>query len=429
MINNLFNQVLIRWQQRRKIALLIAIVSSTGFFPGILAAEEGHHNIGHELHEEVEGKGPHGGRLLSKDNLTMEITMFERNMPPHFRVFLYQDNQPVKPTHALLQMTLKRFNREVNHITFVPVEHYLQSVEVINEPHSFDVNVILNLNEKTYSWNYSSYEGRVIINPEVVKAANIKVAKASGAQLEKKLEVIGKIVPNRETSAPIYPRYSGLIKSMTKQLGDNVKKDEPLAVIESNESLQAYTIFSPITGTIVKKQATVGELAKGDTPIYEIANLDTVWSDLMLYRKEFLRVKKGMKVIVVGDEGKPQATSQISYISPLGIEDSQTTLARVILPNVPQLWLPGMYVNASIIVAEKTVAIAVPHSALQRWRDWDVIFVQKGNQFEAAPVEIGEQDDNWVEILSGLKPGDTYVTENSFFLKADLEKSGATHDH
>ena len=44
-------------------------------------------------------------------------------------------------------------------------------------------------------------------------------------------------------------------------------------------------------------------------------------------------------------------------------------------------------------------------------------------------VELGEQDDEHVEVLGGLKPGTTYVTEQSFLIKADIEKSGASHDH
>ena len=44
-------------------------------------------------------------------------------------------------------------------------------------------------------------------------------------------------------------------------------------------------------------------------------------------------------------------------------------------------------------------------------------------------LELGRQDKEWVEVLGGLKSGTEYVSENSFLLKADVEKSGASHDH
>lgn len=382
-----------------------------------------------ETHAASESKGPHGGRLLSEGGIAAEITIFERGMPPHFRVYVYDDKKLISPKKSSLQITLKRFSGEINTIHFEPMDDFLQSREVIEEPHSFDVTVTLNYNEKNYSWHYASYEGRVKLSPEVIQAAGIMIAIANTTRLEKKLSVVGKIVPNRDTMAPIYPRYSGIIKSLTKNLGDAVQKGDAIATIESNESLQNYVITAPITGTIVQKNTTVGELVKEDKPIYEIANLDTVWADLTLYRKEAPLVKKGMKVTVTGDEGKPKTSTSITYISPLGIEDSQTILARAVLPNAEQVWLPGMYVNAAITIADKSVPVAVPYSALQRWRDWDVVFVKQGNTFEAAPVTLGEQDGDWIEITAGLKAGQSYVADNSFFLKADLDKAGASHDH
>ncbi len=44
-------------------------------------------------------------------------------------------------------------------------------------------------------------------------------------------------------------------------------------------------------------------------------------------------------------------------------------------------------------------------------------------------LELGRQDETWVEVLSGLKPGVQYVAENSYLIKADIEKSGASHEH
>lgn len=380
-------------------------------------------------HSDSEVKGIHGGRLLYEGGITVEITMFERGIPPHFRVYIYSKNKALSPKKASLEMMLKRFSGNKKTIHFNVVNGFLQSREVIEEPHSFDVTVKLRYNDKNYVWYYPSYEGRVTLSSEAIQAAGIKVAVAGAGVLKKKLSVVGKIVLNRNTMASIYPRYSGIIKSLTKNVGDTVQKGETVAIIESNESLQKYTVYAPVTGEIVQKNVVVGEVVKGSKPIYEIANLNTVWANLTLYRKEARLVKKGMKVMVSSDEGGAKTSSDIAYISPVGIENSQTILARSILQNGNQQWLPGMYINATITLSDSPVAVAVSHSALQRWRDWDVVFVKQGNIFEAAPVTLGEQDGDWVEITSGLKAKQAYVVKNSFFLKADLDKAGASHDH
>lgn len=411
------------WTQGIKfLVLLCSLISYSLWAHEEHAAEEG------TQHETII-RGPHGGRLFEQEHFALELTVFERGMPPHFRVYLYNHKTPVNPQNAQLIIHLKRFSGTIDTVTFSPVDDFLQSNQSIPEPHSFDVSIALNEQGKKYSWNFSSYEGRVKIAPPVLKAAKIETSIAQGVTLEKKLKVVGKIMPNRDTLAPVYPRYSGIIKALVKNLGDEVSKGQILVTIESNESLQNYNIMAPVTGTIVQKYATTGELAKGDKPIYEIANLANVWADLTLYRKDLTLVKQGMKVIVTGDDGKPQSVSTISYISPLGIEDSQTTLARAVLLNVDHSWVPGMYVNAAITIEKKNVAVAVPLTAIQRMNEQDVVFVQQGDFFEATPIVIGESDDQWVEIVSGLQAGQRYVSQNSFFIKADIGKEGAEHEH
>ncbi len=380
-------------------------------------------------HQESIEKGPQGGRLFKKDSLAMELLIFERGMPPHFRAYLYENGEVLSPDKARLTVALTRFSGKKEAINFTPVDGFLQSNEVIREPHSFEVGINLNINGQNITWHYETAEGRVKIPQTVLKAADIQTAVAQSQTIKTQLKVVGKIVPNRDTLTPIYARYSGIIKAINKNLGDEVTKGEVLVTIESNESLQNYTITAPMTGTIVQKYATNGELAQNTKPIFEVANLANVWADFTLYRKEAPLIKSGMKVTVTGDEGKPQSTSTISYIAPLGIEDSQTTLARAVIPNETRAWLPGMYVNAAITIKEKEMPVAVLLSAIQRLNDREVVFIQQGDYFEATPVSLGQKDDEWAEVLSGLDAGERYVSKNSFFMKAELGKGGASHEH
>lgn len=55
--------------------------------------------------------------------------------------------------------------------------------------------------------------------------------------------------------------------------------------------------------------------------------------------------------------------------------------------------------------------------------------MRQGDYFEATPVILGEKDEQWVEVVSGLDVGQPYVSKNSFFMKAELGKEGASHEH
>ena len=78
---------------------------------------------------------------------------------------------------------------------------------------------------------------------------------------------------------------------------------------------------------------------------------------------------------------------------------------------------------------ETDVPLAVKASAIQTFRDWEVVFMQDGSMFEIAILELGRRDGEWAEVLSGLKAGQKYAAEHSFIIKADILKSGASHDH
>ena len=54
---------------------------------------------------------------------------------------------------------------------------------------------------------------------------------------------------------------------------------------------------------------------------------------------------------------------------------------------------------------------------------------QVDDTYEIRPLELGRSDGNLTEVLGGLQAGDRYVVENSYLIKADIEKSGASHDH
>ena len=98
-------------------------------------------------------------------------------------------------------------------------------------------------------------------------------------------------------------------------------------------------------------------------------------------------------------------------------------------PNADANFRPGQFVRASITVDEYDVPLAVRPSALQKFRDFDVVFARVGDDYEVRMLELGRSDAQYVEVLAGLRPGEVYVTENSYLIKADIEKSGASHDH
>ncbi|HEV8051206.1 MAG TPA: efflux RND transporter periplasmic adaptor subunit [Parachlamydiaceae bacterium] len=374
-------------------------------------------------------RGPHRGRLLEKDGFQVEVSIFEpEGVPPKFRIYFYENNTPIDPSKVTFDMVLKRINR-VEKIPFKQEMDYLQSTVEASEPHSFKVDISASFKDKSYHWDYDSFEGRVELSPEAITANEIKIDKAGPLNMEIKLDAMGKIMANEELTVFISPRFPGVVKAVNKKLGDLVRKGDVLATIESNESLQNYEIRSEINGMVIKKDINLGMYLSGQESIFVISDLSTVWADFNIYRQDLSQVKVGDPIGITSLDGSLKEQSTISYISPVGNENTQSVIARSFLSNSNGQWKPGLFISGEITVDNVLVEIAVKDEALQTFRDWDVVFLSEENLFEVAPVELGRRNKEWVEIKSGLKSGDSYVSDNSFILKADLEKSGAKHEH
>lgn len=260
------------------------------------------------------------------------------------------------------------------------------------------------------------------VTEEARQKSGIGIAAAAPAVLKKTLKLNGRIGPNEERMAHVSPRFPGIAKSIVKRLGDRVKTGEPLAVIESNESLQPYEVKSEIDGTIIKKDIALGEFVDTSKTIFIVADLGVVWVDFSVYRRESQTLKVGQKILIQPSEGTDKIETTISYISPFGTENTQTTLARAVVPNPNGQLRPGLFVAGEVVLDEVRAPVAVKASALQTLDDQPVVFVEVAKGFEARAVTLGERDDEHVEIKSGVRAGEKYAAENSFVLKSELAR-------
>ncbi|WP_068190717.1 divalent metal ion exporter adaptor subunit IhpB [Reyranella sp.] len=260
-------------------------------------------------------------------------------------------------------------------------------------------------------------------------SAGIELLTAGPRELRDILQLNGSVQPNQETLVKVTPRFPGVIRSMRKRLGDAVKKDDVLATVESNQSLTVYELKAPIDGTVIDRDGTLGEFASEARPLFTIANLSTMWVDFAVFRKDFTRVRLGDAVSIdVGDGGAP-IEAKIDYLSPIGASDTQSAIARAIVKNTDGRLRPGLFVDGKVVLSARPVDVAVNTAALQTLEGKTVVFVRSGDTFSAREVELGNRDADWAEVTFGLVAGDVYAAKNSFVVKAEIGKAGASHAH
>jgi len=193
--------------------------------------------------------------------------------------------------------------------------------------------------------------------------------------------------------------------------------------IEAEEKLAWYPLVAPFDGTIVSKNITLGEVAKEDSDAFVVADLNTVWVDLQVYPKDLRHIKKDLQVVISADSEIPEVNGIISYVSPIVGTESRTALARVVLSNESGMFRPGLFVDAKVSVSQTKAEVVVPKGSIQMLEGKKCVFVKDEHGFEPAFVEIGLEDTNHVEILSGLTAGQEYVTKGAFSLKSKVATS------
>lgn len=377
-------------------------------------------------HEEVP-RGPQGGRLLEKDSFALELTIVEQGVPPEYHVYAYADGEPLDPENVDLTITLDRLGGQQDRIGFKPFEDYLRGQQTVVEPHSFDVTVEASYQGEDYRWQFENHEGRTQIAKAMAELSGIKTETAGPQTLERVIRLHGRVQVDPDRLSQLRARFPGVVQSIKGDLGTRVKQGETLAVIQSNESLQNYALKAPIDGVIVKRNVQIGQ-ATGEAVLFVIADLSQVWVQLDVFGRDTEQVEVGQTVHVGNLEGY-EREGVIDWISPLAEHASQSVRARIVLDNPDGRLRPGQFVHGEVVVEQVEVPLAVRQSAIQRFRDFKVVFARFDDTYEVRMLELGRRDAQWVEVLGGLEPGTPYVTQNSYLIKADIEKSGATHAH
>lgn len=272
-------------------------------------------------------------------------------------------------------------------------------------------------------------EGVISISVEALEAAKIEVDEVKPATLHSKLKVNGRLAPVSSKVAHITSRFAGVVKEVRKDIGDEVKAGEVLAVVESNQNLHPFEVRTLKAGLVTERHATLGEFASEGSTLFVIADFSELWADFTVFQRDVPKVKVGQALTLLPGGGISPIQTTVSFISPIVDETTQSRIARAVISNATHALAPGAFVTGEIAVGEYQVPAAVTYEAIQTIEGKTVVFVQEADKFEKREVSVGRSDGELVEITAGLKPGEKYAASNTFTLKAELGKSEAEHEH
>jgi membrane fusion protein, heavy metal efflux system len=276
----------------------------------------------------------------------------------------------------------------------------------------------------------------VLQSPELGKARSDKTTAEARLQLarqtlERKRRLAGeRIVAQRDVQ-----EAEAAVASAEAELRAAQATLQALGSGDDNTGGPQLILRSPIPGTVIERTALRGQLAEPAQPLFKVAGLGTVWLNVHAFERDAVRLQAG-KTARVALPALPGRTYQ-AKVTLIGNEvdpASRTIPVRIAVVNSEGLLRPGMSANAWIPFGEAyQQIITVPATSVQRIEnDWFVFIPKSEDTFEMRQIGRGRDLEGEIEIVKGLKPGETVVVDGAFLLKAEAEKArgeGKEHDH
>ena len=201
----------------------------------------------------------------------------------------------------------------------------------------------------------------------------------------------------------------------------DIPKDEIEALEKSGQPRKSLTLRSPISGTVLEKQAFAGQYVMPQTDLYVVADLSKVWMQAKVFQYELPHVALGMPATVsFASLPARKFAGRIVFIDPVVEEMSRSLQVRIELPNPDGDLRPGMFGDVSISHAMGE-GLTVPASAIIRTGERDIAFrAVSADRFvpvevRVSPLGFGDR----LQVLEGLSAGDQVVTSANFLIDSE----------
>lgn len=190
------------------------------------------------------------------------------------------------------------------------------------------------------------------------------------------------------------------------------------------------TIYSPETGIVSKRIATVGKYFKEGNNFFELYDLSEVWVEMDVYEHDSAMVKLGQNIALKFTAIPGELIrSSIDFVNPVLDTSSRTLKIRATVDNKNGALKPGMIADATLTVIIEGEPLVIPRTAVIDTGKRKVVWKKKNNQYyEAVVVRTGYESEGYVEVKDGLNANDLVVIEGNFLLDAQAQLFGGYSD-
>ncbi len=193
---------------------------------------------------------------------------------------------------------------------------------------------------------------------------------------------------------------------VSKENFDNAKSD--LEAAEAAYELAALELSwcevrAPFSGRIVMRAIDQGQNISNGTQLFSLADMHRLLARVHVPAREFRQIQTDQPVRLIVDSTADELTGRIDLVSPIVDPRTGTIKVTVEITEYPESTRPGNFAEVSIVTANHTGALMVPNLAVLTDKDQRVVYVAEGETAKRTVVEVGFEDDRFVEIIAGLE--------------------------
>lgn len=303
-------------------------------------------------------------------------------------------------------------------VTLTPVRNEIRTVAIV----TFDETRVKTISPKFEGWVERllvNYTGQFVARgqPLLTIYSPMLVSAQEELLLATRLRL-----DVREGTTDARSSAEELAQSARRRLSNwDISAGEIAAIERSGRVRKTLTILSPYGGYVLEKNVLEGQRVMMGDALYKIADLSVVWAEGEVFEQDLAAVGLGQQVTLEFEALAGQMiTGRITYIYPTVNPETRTAKIRVALVNQGMRLKPGMYatLRSSSVAAKAT--LSVPRSAVLQTGERSLVFVKAGNgQLEPREVKVGSASEDRIEIVSGLRAGETVVASGTFLVDAE----------
>jgi cobalt-zinc-cadmium efflux system membrane fusion protein len=212
------------------------------------------------------------------------------------------------------------------------------------------------------------------------------------------------------------------VRQSLRDLG--LTQDDVEAFAHSDSEGSGLALRAPFSGTVVERNATLGDVVKSGDVLFQVADLDVMWLTLAVTEADAAHMRVGSRVDVRVESLQRDFAGRVTWVSSNLDEATRTARVRAEIPNRERVLRAGMFVNARISTSGDRSALSIDRDSLYLIDGRNFVFVRLENDlYELRCVEARPATPDRVVVMAGLSATDQVVIQRSYLVKSEFQKS------